>query len=524
MKKRAATAARFMPSQLLLISAALFAAPVAMLATAVVTAVADESMEQRAEFALLRVVEARVERLRGVGERLEIGGVLGESIRDHAHVVDRRRSLGLIFARLAHRAELIHPVLGDRADGAFEPRPVLFLIGVKIEARLQAGDVSVEQRRALLHPELGMGRRIIGDGIGSIGVRRAGKRGGGDASKQELFHEKPRAVGFHRSKEVDSSRIKVKLHQRNVAGARYVRLASRRERSDDGTIDEGDAASNNEIILKAERAALAKKGSAMSEGGIVGTLSRRIAAGECVFAAWVGINEPMIAEQLARDGFDTAVMEMQHGSVDVTGALRGIAAVALAGKPAIVRIPIGDFATASRVIDAGAAAVIAPMINSAADARAFADFMKFPPLGQRSWGPRAALALTGYEPSDYLRNANQITLAIAMVETRQAIAALDDILATPGIDGVFVGPSDLSIALSDGGAVEAQSQDVDSALTTIVAAARKHGKFAAAFCHTGERAHDLARRGFSLCSVSTDQLLLRLAARQELAKARAGLA
>jgi 4-hydroxy-2-oxoheptanedioate aldolase len=214
-------------------------------------------------------------------------------------------------------------------------------------------------------------------------------------------------------------------------------------------------------------------------------------------------------------------MEMQHGAVDVTGALRGIAAVALAEKPAIVRIPIGDFPTASRVIDVGAAGVIAPMINNADEARRFADFMKFPPLGQRSWGPRAVLPLTGYGMADYLRMANDFTLAIAMIETREAIAALDDILATPGVDGVFVGPSDLSIALSNGESVDPHSAAVDSALTRIVAAAKAHGKFAAAFCHTGERANELTRRGFALCSVSTDQLLLRSAAKQELAKARA---
>ena len=258
----------------------------------------------------------------------------------------------------------------------------------------------------------------------------------------------------------------------------------------------------------------------MTEGGIVAQLARRIRAGEPVFAAWVGINEPMIAEQLARDGYDAVVMEMQHGAVDVSGALRGVAAVALAGKPAIVRIPLGDFSTASRVVDAGAAAVIAPMINSGDEARRFADFMKFPPLGQRSWGPRGVLPLSGYDTAEYLRNANAFTLAIAMVETREAIAALDDILATPGIDGVFVGPSDLSIALSDGGLVDAQSRAVDEALTKIAAAAKAHGKFAGAFCHTGERGNELARRGFALCSVSTDQMLLRLAARQELAKAR----
>ncbi len=158
--------------------------------------------------------------------------------------------------------------------------------------------------------------------------------------------------------------------------------------------------------------------------------------------------------------------------------------------------------------------------TNAADARLFASFMKFPPLGQRSWGPRAVLSLTGYDTSDYLRNANAFTLAIAMVETREAIAALDDILATPGIDGVFVGPSDLSIALNDGASLDAQGADVDAALTKIVASAKAHGKFAAAFCHTGERANQLAKRGFSLCSVSSDQMLLRLAARQELARAR----
>ncbi|HXW20298.1 MAG TPA: aldolase/citrate lyase family protein, partial [Roseiarcus sp.] len=207
--------------------------------------------------------------------------------------------------------------------------------------------------------------------------------------------------------------------------------------------------------------------------------------------------------------------------VDVKGALGGVAAVTGAGKPAIVRIPIGDYPTASRAIDVGASAVIAPMINNASQARAFAAFMKFPPIGERSWGPRAALPLTGYDMAAYLRHANDFTLAMAMVETREAMDALDAILTTPGIDGVFVGPSDLSIALSDGRTVDPQSAEVDAALSQIVARAKAHGKFAAAFCHSGERANQLARRGFALCSVGSDQLLLRLAARQELAKARA---
>ena len=259
----------------------------------------------------------------------------------------------------------------------------------------------------------------------------------------------------------------------------------------------------------------------MSEGGIIGALSQRIRAGHCVLTAWIGINDPAIAEQLAHEGYDAVMLDMQHGAIDFAGATRGISAAALAGKPAIVRIPVDDFATASRVIDAGAAAVIAPMINSGADARRFADFMKYPPLGRRSWGPRAALTLSGLIGPAYLHSANAMTLAIAMVETREALDALDEILSTPGIDGVFVGPSDLSIALNRGATVDPHGGDVDAQLTHVLARAKAHGKFASVFCFDGKRAREMAGRGYQLASVSTDQLLLRLAARAELAAARA---
>jgi 4-hydroxy-2-oxoheptanedioate aldolase len=259
----------------------------------------------------------------------------------------------------------------------------------------------------------------------------------------------------------------------------------------------------------------------MTEGGLVGALARQIGAGRCALCAWIGINDPVVPEQLAREGYDAVVLDMQHGAVDVVGAMRGIGGAALAGKPSIVRIPIGDFASASRVIDAGAAAVIAPMINSGIEAREFANFIKYPPLGNRSWGPRAALTHSGLIGPAYLHSANAFTLAIAMVETAEALDALDDILGAPGIDGVFVGPSDLSIALNRGATVDPHGADVDAALTKVVTRAKAHGKFAAAFCFDGKRAKELASRGFQMCSVSTDALLLRAAARAELAAARA---
>jgi 4-hydroxy-2-oxoheptanedioate aldolase len=258
----------------------------------------------------------------------------------------------------------------------------------------------------------------------------------------------------------------------------------------------------------------------MSEGGVIGKLARGLAAGSGVLSAWIGVNDAAIADALARESFDAVTLDMQHGGVDFIGATRAILAVALAGKPTIVRIPVGDFACASRLADAGVAAIVAPMINSAEDARRFAEFMKFPPLGQRSWGPRAALVLSGLIGPAYLHSANAMTLAIAMIETREALEAIDEILATPGIDGVFVGPSDLSIALNRGAVVDPHGADVDAALSRIVERARAHSRFAGLFCFDGARAKAALARGFALCTVSTDLMLLRAAARLELAAAR----
>ena len=249
-------------------------------------------------------------------------------------------------------------------------------------------------------------------------------------------------------------------------------------------------------------------------------LAQRLRAGETLFMSWCGIPDPSIPEDLVREGFDASLLDMQHGAITVESAISGIAHVGLAGHPALVRIPVGEFATASRMLDAGAAGIVAPMINSVADARQLAAFTKFPPLGERSWGPRRALALANVTSDEYFVQANAMHLTIAMIETREALAALDDILGVPGIDGVLVGPSDLSITLSGGAGVNAQHPLVEAALDHIAARCAALGKVACAFCMTGARGNALAKRGFRLMSLSTDSALLRIGAKMELADAR----
>jgi 4-hydroxy-2-oxoheptanedioate aldolase len=255
-------------------------------------------------------------------------------------------------------------------------------------------------------------------------------------------------------------------------------------------------------------------------GAVVGKLSKSLAADAPVFAAWVGMNEPAVAEALAREAFDAVVLDMQHGALDFAGASRAILAVALADQPAIVRVPVGDFPLASRLLDAGAAGIIAPMINGRADAERFASFAKFPPVGERSWGPRAALPLSGQDTQGYLDSANGLTHAIAMIETREALEALDDILAVNGVDGVFIGPADLSIALSKGAKWDPRGTALIEAAARVIARARAHSKYAGMFCFDGADAAAMADLGFKLCSVGSDGSLLRAAAVSELVAAR----
>jgi 4-hydroxy-2-oxoheptanedioate aldolase len=253
----------------------------------------------------------------------------------------------------------------------------------------------------------------------------------------------------------------------------------------------------------------------------VSSLPGRLRAGPPALSAWCGISEPSVAGILAREAFDAVTLDMQHGAIDFANTVRAIPLIAAAGKPAIVRIPVGDFATASRVLDAGASAVIAPMVNTMEDARRFGAFMKYPPLGERSWGPHAAVALSGLTPDAYFAQANGFALAFAMVETREALAIVDDILAAPGIDGIFIGPSDLSIALSNGAGNDPTGAEVERALTHAVARAKAADKLIAAYAATGERAAAMARLGFHLIALGSDTNLLRAGAQAALGAARA---
>ena len=240
------------------------------------------------------------------------------------------------------------------------------------------------------------------------------------------------------------------------------------------------------------------------------SLARRLQAGETVFTGWCALPAPIVAEAIAREGFNTVTIDQQHGLWGTDATVTGIAAIRAAGAAPVVRIPLGAFAVASRALDFGAEGIIAPMINTVADAKAFVSATKYPPLGERSWGPTRAMTLAGIgDMKTYLRDANENIVTLAMIETRTAMANLDAIAAVPGIDVLFVGPSDLSIGLTDGAELDPHSATVEAALDKIVAACRKAGKVAGLYCANAERAVACAKRGIRFLAVGSDLGFLR---------------
>lgn len=255
------------------------------------------------------------------------------------------------------------------------------------------------------------------------------------------------------------------------------------------------------------------------------TIADRLQAGETLFTSWSSLPDPLVAEALASFDFDAVTLDMQHGGHHEDSVLRAVGPIVAAGKGAIVRVPVGRFDIASRALDFGADAVIAPMINSVDDARLFAASVKYPPIGQRSWGPAFAMPRHGEQsPASWLAQANDRTMALAMIETRAALAAVDGILDVDGIDGVLVGPSDFSIAWTNGREMNPALDDMMDAIASIAARARAAGKHAAIYVVDPRLTGRYVEMGFRLFALGSDMKYLALGAASQLDAARNSIA
>ena len=235
--------------------------------------------------------------------------------------------------------------------------------------------------------------------------------------------------------------------------------------------------------------------------------------GRAAFGGWCTIPSSFSAEIVASLGFDYVCIDMQHGLADFSDLVPMLQAVAGHATP-IVRVPVGDYATAQRALDAGAEGLIFPLVNSRADAEAAAASCRYPPLGARSYGPVRSRLHLGADVS----HANAEVACIVMVETAAALDHLDEILGCPGVDGVYVGPNDLALALD----VPSDVSDptLDGAIERILSACRTRGLPAGIHTGSGAAARAYVERGFSFATVTSDAAVLTAAYRGELITAR----
>ncbi len=241
-------------------------------------------------------------------------------------------------------------------------------------------------------------------------------------------------------------------------------------------------------------------------------LRQRLGLAEPFLFSWMSIPSAALAAQVARLPFDGVALDMQHGMIGFSDAAAMVAAINGAGRPAIIRSLWNDPAIPGQAFDMGAVAVIAPMVNTRAQAEALVRAAKYPPAGARSWGGYTALQASGLTPGEYLREANRLTMVFAMVETVEALANLDEIAATSGLDGLFVGPSDLSITLSKGAGIDKLGAPTLAAMERVAAACRKNGLVAGAFGGSAEVIKAYSKLGYTFFAAAVDVDLLHMGA------------
>ncbi len=238
-------------------------------------------------------------------------------------------------------------------------------------------------------------------------------------------------------------------------------------------------------------------------------LRERLHDGKPFLFTWLSMAGAQMAGQIARLPLDGVCLDMQHGMMGFGDAVPMIAAVANVGKTPIVRVLWNDPGLVGQVLDAGASIVIAPMINSVAQAQALVKAAKYPPMGQRSWGGYTMVQVAKMTPGEYLKMANSTTMVFAMIETREALDLVDEIAAVPGLDGLFVGPSDLSIALSNGAGINKTAPEVLDAMDNVAAACKRNGLVPGAFAGTPSVMTEYIERGFNFLAAVVDVDLLR---------------
>ncbi len=249
------------------------------------------------------------------------------------------------------------------------------------------------------------------------------------------------------------------------------------------------------------------------------SLKQKLKNNELTVGSWVTIGHQSVVEIMASAGFDWLTIDMEHSVIDLTMAQNLMGHIQAAGMKALVRVSKNEEVIIKRIMDAGADGIIVPMVNSREDAEQAVRYVKYPPMGKRGVGlARAQKYGTGFD--EYKQWLNDESVIIAQVEHIDSVNNLEEIISTPGIDGIMVGPYDLSGSMNVPG--EYDRPEVKKALLKVEEVCKK-ANFPLGF-HVIAPEYDKLKEkidlGYSFLAFSLDFLFLGQKAREEMAKVK----
>ena len=242
-------------------------------------------------------------------------------------------------------------------------------------------------------------------------------------------------------------------------------------------------------------------------------------SGGAAVNGWLTLPSSFSAETMAHQGWHTLTIDMQHGMIDDAALVPMLQAISTTDTVPIVRVPWLEPGILMRALDAGAYGVICPMVNTREDAQKLVAYTHYPPRGTRSFGPLRAVLYAGF---DYVQHANDTIVTFAMIETAEALDNLDGILSVEGLDAIYIGPSDLSLALGCTPTFDDLEPKAFEAVEHILARAKAHGVVAGIHNGTPEAALKRIAKGFQFVTISSDARLMADGAQQVISAMRAG--
>ncbi len=243
-------------------------------------------------------------------------------------------------------------------------------------------------------------------------------------------------------------------------------------------------------------------------------------SGQTVVCGWLLLPDALTAEVMANQGYDAVTIDLQHGLIGYQTALSMLQAMNGSSTVPFARVPWLDPAIIMKLLDAGILGIICPMINTAEEARKLASYVRYPPVGERSFGPARAGFII--DPA-YGDKANDMIQCLAMIETAEGYQNVEEIVQVKGIDGVYIGPIDLTLGLYGNDlpiGIDREEPEMIEAIKRILDSAHSAGKKAGIHCGTPEYAARMADLGFDLVALSTDLGLFSSASKSSLEATR----